>query len=298
MTVKALKRQLMAAIAMIMVSLIALSSSTYAWFTMNKTVTASGLTVKAQTEGGIKIKRLYATGNDANGSDSVTFTIADDQIPALLPTSTKDCENWVHAAALTDTLHNADTKTYIFVNEDKNYKALPPTSGALGYGTVGGLTGKYYYVFDKFVIMKDNNSQSFTDLYVSECTVTRSIGTSAVLSRSLRVAVTCGQNIYIFEPVPEATKEYDVVTGITKTDDTVETTTQKVIALQSSNSANQPMTLSATKLVEGVVDTVAGKEVTVYVYFEGEDGSHTTENISKGLENLTLNIKFSCTSVQ
>ena len=40
MTVKSLKKQLAAAIAMVVVAAVALSSSTYAWFVSNNTVTA------------------------------------------------------------------------------------------------------------------------------------------------------------------------------------------------------------------------------------------------------------------
>ena len=82
MTVKALKRQLMAAIAMIMVSLVALSSSTYAWFTMNKTVTATGLTVKARTEGGILIKRTYG-GTAADSVEFATGTAQSLPLPSM-----------------------------------------------------------------------------------------------------------------------------------------------------------------------------------------------------------------------
>ena len=50
MTVKALKKQLMAAIAMVVVSAIALSSSTYAWFASSSQVTAKGMQVTAKAE--------------------------------------------------------------------------------------------------------------------------------------------------------------------------------------------------------------------------------------------------------
>lgn len=50
MTVKALKKQLMAAIAMVVVAAVALSSSTYAWFASNNEVEATGLNVTAQSD--------------------------------------------------------------------------------------------------------------------------------------------------------------------------------------------------------------------------------------------------------
>ncbi|MDY4754320.1 MAG: hypothetical protein SO355_03110, partial [Candidatus Faecousia sp.] len=61
MNSKAIKRQLLAAIAMVLVAALALGSSTYAWFVASGTVTATGMSVKAQSEGGIVIR--FGTGN-------------------------------------------------------------------------------------------------------------------------------------------------------------------------------------------------------------------------------------------
>jgi hypothetical protein len=55
MTVKTLRRQLAAAIAMTLVSTVALGSSTYAWFTMNKTVTVTGMEMKTKVSGNLLI---------------------------------------------------------------------------------------------------------------------------------------------------------------------------------------------------------------------------------------------------
>lgn len=49
MSTKALKTQLLAAIAMVLVASIALGSSTYAWFASNNKVTADGMSVQATT---------------------------------------------------------------------------------------------------------------------------------------------------------------------------------------------------------------------------------------------------------
>lgn len=300
MTVKALKRQLMAAIAMIMVSLIALSSSTYAWFTMNKTVTASGLTVKARTEGGIQIKRTKG----GTGSDSAQFASSSTQ--QLLPTSTADGMTWAHAAAVGSSTHNADEKTYTLLNTTANFQEIPANENSIGFGTIGGTSTKtYYYVFDEFTITRDSNSKSFTDLYVSEVTASKTNGSITPLSSSLRVLVKCvtkdqGTKYYIFAPVADATKEYQVVTNIATSGTTVNITKETVTALLSADSANQPLTLQETQLYSGEVESLDGLNVTVYVYFEGEDDRHTTNNISAAagvLDELNITLKFSCSSV-
>ena len=300
MTVKALKRQLMAAIAMIMVSLIALSSSTYAWFTMNKTVTASGLNITARTEGGILIKE---EGSSEDGQESVKFTTAASNAAIkLLPTSTADLSTWVHAAALTSEAHDADVNTYTILNLSQNRAA-----GYVGYGSVTDSNSilNYYYAYDVFKITRDNNSKSFTDLYVSECTVKKVDATTGevvagnltALSNSLRVAVKCGSTVKIFAPLATEARAYTVITNIVDNGEgSVTRTSKDVTAIPSANSATQPLLISQTKLYDGEVESLNGVDVEVYVYFEGEDKDHATKNIGV-LDNVSVSLKFSCSAV-
>lgn len=60
MTVKSLKKQLMAAIAMVLVATIALGSSTYAWFAANNQVTAKTSQIGVQSNAGSLVIK-YAT---------------------------------------------------------------------------------------------------------------------------------------------------------------------------------------------------------------------------------------------
>jgi len=63
MTVKTLRRQLAAAIAMTLVSTVALGSSTYAWFTMNKEVTVKGMEMKTKVSGNLLISEDNVEAN-------------------------------------------------------------------------------------------------------------------------------------------------------------------------------------------------------------------------------------------
>lgn len=61
MNSKAIRKQLLAAVAMVLVAAVALGSSTYAWFVNNTQVTATDVTVTAQTAYSLLIKH-YASG--------------------------------------------------------------------------------------------------------------------------------------------------------------------------------------------------------------------------------------------
>jgi|GEM_PF-2575955 len=66
---KALQKQLIAAVAMVLVAAIAVSSSTYAWFAQNTAVTAEKVTVTAQTA-----KNLSISLDNSNWSTSAALT--------------------------------------------------------------------------------------------------------------------------------------------------------------------------------------------------------------------------------
>lgn len=103
MNSKAIKRQLLAAIAMVLVAAIALGSSTYAWFVSNTEVQATSSSVKstsatpnllivagATEAGGTNGSTWTAKITDGKTAESITST--DDT--ALYPASTNDCKNW------------------------------------------------------------------------------------------------------------------------------------------------------------------------------------------------------------
>lgn len=88
-------RKLVAAIALLALSTVSLIGSTYAWFTMNKEVSVTGMQVKAHAEEGLLINEVkLATSTswdeEAKAGDGESFT-------QLRPASTMDLANWWHA---------------------------------------------------------------------------------------------------------------------------------------------------------------------------------------------------------
>ena len=95
MTVKTLRRQLAAAIAMTLVSTVALGSSTYAWFTMNKEVSVTGMEVKAHSEEGLLINEIALATSNAWDNEATANTTP--TLIALRPASTQNFTKWWHA---------------------------------------------------------------------------------------------------------------------------------------------------------------------------------------------------------
>lgn len=108
MNSKAIKRQLLAAIAMVLVAAIALGSSTYAWFASNNKVEANGMKITATTEGAnleISLSNNFVAGTLAVASSAKGETLLpthyvtnDDKTTGKYKDNTDITKgNWAHA---------------------------------------------------------------------------------------------------------------------------------------------------------------------------------------------------------
>ena len=264
---------------MLLVAAVLLGSSTFAWFSMNRVVTATSMQVKARAEGGILIKRTITSGDATDASVNFGSTSA----VALLPTSTNDASAWWHAAGTAENDGTGIAASY----ETLTLTNTAPAAAALGTGTKGdAANGLYYYVYDSFTVVPDSNSSAFTDLWVSECSVASA---NQELSKSLRIAIVCGSNVVICAPIEGATLSYDVGNTGSNNCTAIDTHSSATTALAKSNT---------TTLATG---SASSQTVLVYAYFEGEDENHMTDNLNDALatalEGLVITVRFTCTSV-
>lgn len=86
-------KKLVPAVGMLAVSAMMLASSTYAWFTMNKEVSVTGMEVKAHAEEGLLINEVKLATSATWDSQAT----AGSNTIALRPASTSDLTNWWHA---------------------------------------------------------------------------------------------------------------------------------------------------------------------------------------------------------
>ena len=193
MNSKAIKRQLLAAIAMVLVAALALGSSTYAWFVASGTVTATGMSVQVQSEGGLAISY--------GGTAWATTATANMDLKKLFPASTKDLAKWVHATVTAPNSYAAAAKDYSDV-----------TGEVFNTGT--GTPKALFKDDNDYVVMKEflvrstaqDTASLAKGLFVKDIKVTttkdgKDADAEKRLSTSLRVGVQCGSNSYIFGPV-------------------------------------------------------------------------------------------------
>ena len=279
------KAKLLPAIAMLLVAVLSLSSATYAWFSMNTKVTATGMQVKAVAEDGI----LISNSDKATWTNSATAKVTS---ASLVPTSTAGGTTpaWAHNTSTNadDAQANQNATSY----EDLSLKWTNTTFGE-GFVDIAGGTAnskddneKSYVLLNEFYIKSSGNAltlgadKTYKDLYINDVTVT---GAANKIDNSLRVLVVVGSAAYIYAPV------IDQASGTTTMSYKFKNTTA-VTALNATTAAGYDKTTSTTSI--GNTNDSAVK-AQVYIYFEGEDANCKSTNIA-GIDttNLSVSINF------
>lgn len=286
MNSKAIKRQLLAAIAMVLVAAIALGSSTYAWFVASGSVTAKDMKVNVQSSGGLVIS--YAGADDAWG---VTASGKMTDSKALTPVSTSDMTDWSTAQAKVANNYEFDKTTI------KNV-----TTDVLPNGTYGDNT---YAVMRAFKIRSAAPGQLCKGLYVEKIEVT---GGKNTLDTSLRVgfrykyAPSGGEygttNSFITGPVT-------VTSAGGESEQNGPTTTYKFYSASTTTDGDaKDVTLTATgktaRIVPAETEVTNGTDKPVYVeifiWFEGQDHNLFSDNV-KAIDNMDITVTFTSDSM-
>ena len=285
MNSKAIKRQLLAAIAMVLVAAIALGSSTYAWFVASGSVTAKDMKVNVQSSGGLVIS--YAGADDAWG---VTASGKMTDSKALTPVSTSDMTDWSTAQAKVADNYEFDKATI------KNV-----TTDVLPNGTYGDNT---YAVMRAFKIRSAAPGQLCKGLYVEKIEVT---GGKNTLDTSLRVgfrykyAPSGGEygttNSFITGPVT-------VTSAGGESEQNGPTTTYKFYSASTTDGDAKDVTLTATgktaRIVPAETEVTNGTDKPVYVeifiWFEGQDHNLFSDNV-KAIDNMDITVTFTSDSM-
>lgn len=286
-------KKLASAAAMLLLSAAMLGTSTYAWFTMNKEVTVTGMKLKATAEQGLVISDY--TKADWKTDWEVTMANA----AVLAPTSTPalPTPTWVRAqSSELDDAQPLDPQGETYSDITLTYDGDPTTGEGIGSATrtvtVGSGTEANstnvttnYVLLRKFYIKSTGDTAWNQNLVIDEVTATTS-GTAMALDNSLRVLVKVGTNAFIYAPVQDAGsgtttmsyrwKDTTAVTALAPTDDSTCTSVTSIPAASSTD----PI------------------EVSMYMYFEGEDANCKSSNASGlTLNDITVSAKFKTADV-
>ena len=252
--VKALKKQLAAAIAMVCVAAVALGSSTYAWFVSNNSVDATISTISAQSNAPfLKITSGTGTITEATGT-SYSYGVGGNDAKAdkaLFPVQvtawTADAITWQSAYASNKGASTENTATRFTVKDADKEK---------------------YYLLEEFKIGTDGTTEgTFKNLRVADNGVKLVNTENSELDGALRLLVVCGENAVILDgtgTVVTTATGAGTITGV-------------------KTAANAPL-----------ADTIGkgeSKNVKVYAYYDGADQAVRTDNLAQ-LKAIAATITF------
>lgn len=268
MTVKSLRKQLAAAIAMTLVATVALGSSTYAWFVSNNQVTATTASISAQSNA-----PFLVISNDAIAAGTTTTAVTTAVANAtLFPVQMVEANDaattfkWESAYA---SLSNAATE-----KADTRF-------------VVQAADETKYYLKQTFHVGTNGTTQGqFKNLRVSGVTVETATDNDTI-DDALRIMVVCDAEVAIYD------KTGTLVT--TYTDTTAAQTIAGLTAAES-RSANGVATTAAyltgeasSAFFPATSGQISDKTVDVYLYYDGAVSVVNTDQINLlGSVNATL----------
>lgn len=124
-------KKLIPAAGMLAVSASMLATSTYAWFTMNREVSVTGMEMKAHSEEGLLINEVASATSDAWDNQATANTTP--TLISLRPASTQDFTKWWHANSMVSADEAGvgdDSGNTVEISDGVYYKEV--TAGASG----------------------------------------------------------------------------------------------------------------------------------------------------------------------
>ena len=261
--VKALKKQLAAAIAMVCVAAVALGSSTYAWFVTNNKVDATTSTISAQSNAAFMTIANGTTGANAVDTTSVTTEV---QTKALYPATFGEETGATKGKFMTGYGTKLDNGAL-----SGNLKLVG--TGTNPTGTYSEATAADYALLQDFNI--SSKGQNLTNLSIEKVENAKKSTSTSELAKALRILVINADGtvwaVYGQKDAADST-EYEV--KLTSAD------------------ANAAVTFG---------DITAGQNtvVHVYLYYEGKDAKVTTKNLQDNKLTATnaVTVFFTATAV-
>lgn len=178
MNSKAIRKQLLAAVAMVLVATIALGSSTYAWFATNNTVTAEGMSVTVKSDVTFLMIKAGAQEIEAIRNYKQTTDSAATATGQLYPAAHESITKLSDATATTGEAENATLTNWYY-----KYSTDPAVYGGSGKETskttIKNSDKAKYILINEFSLGLAEGSNAMQNIKVGNVTL-HTTGDSAV----------------------------------------------------------------------------------------------------------------------
>lgn len=264
-TVKALKKQLVAAIAMVLVAAVALGSSTYAWFVSNNKVTANTASISAQSNA--PFLKIAKTGETLSETTATQTAGPGDKVE-LYPSQ------WNNEI-------KKDTYQFESAYASKSSEATMLGGSRFAVGGVDAPKRPDYALKQSFDIgTTDEKAGSFQNLKVASVTITdNSKDSDQGFANAICVLVKCGDNWGVYRATDDGTELTAYGDGTT----IVNNLTGK----------------DGSNVSDAIATEIAANnnvKVDVYVFYDGSAEKVYTDNLAR-LKNCGVTVAFTATPV-
>ena len=261
------KRFLVTSILMLLLTVFALSTSTYAWFSMNTKVSATGMQVVAKTD---DTYLLIGTGDDDTAAEiqtanatTINLSVTDTESKVL---ACSPCLNSTHTGYLTTAGFNVDDEAITVAGVEVNTTATAAAvtnwftakAAASNASTIKAETARQLKSFSGYVIQ-----------------------------RTLYLTVAVGSNPADTLTVTGSITQKTGGTDVTAAKVIVTTDDEGFVILDSSkNAVAQDLKGSNTAITSSTVRTV-----NIYIYYDGENSNVYTNNVDY-LKGADIRLEF------
>lgn len=248
-------RKLIPAVCMLLLAAVMAGTSTFAWFSMNTTVTAGTMAVSATAPTNLRICKTNSD-NDSDWSGALSLT---DSLITMVPVS---CDNTNVELAFYKVQANGDKIGY----DDGAYKEDTTFKTATA--------GTDYYTTSFYIKAVGADA---SNLKLSTIKMNKG-GGEKKLDKALRVMAVCGEKKFIYEPVEDAAATYQAVKSLNN---------EKPVLGDNITVSN-----AASVLADTVTKTPV--KVTIYIWYEGQDPACKSSN-TVDMAGTTFTLSFTVT---
>lgn len=292
-------RKMIPAVIMLLISAMLVGTSTYAWFSMNKTVTVTGMTVKAKGTDNVMIA-------ETNSESAFAYGLNQTRTGNLQPASSIDGVDYFYTT-LTNVKADGTVRNATYTQYSEATTAAANTTSGKEYidsafNTNYGITSPaaatevYAYIDYSFYIKATNAAETAQNLRLSRCNLLYNNAAIASDAKAWRVAIfakstTAGSSVSDDVAVGNLTSilalsgaHYFSYAG---------DSTEKAVDDAPSTLAAVTNFGSAATLASINAGTTAYYKVTVRLWLEGEDTTCKNETFASLTKDWSLDLAFS-----
>lgn len=288
-------RKMIPAVIMLLISAMLVGTSTYAWFSMNKTVTVTGMSVKAKGNDNVTIS-----------TDDVTYNFSIDQTRTgnLKPASSIDGVDYYYTSTANVNSVNGAAKSAVYAAYNESTSQAHNDAGKTNYdadfNTNYGITSVttttvvYGYIDYQFYINATNSSGSASQyLIMDKCNLLYNNAVVDANIKAWRVAVFAKPYNRGTDSASHDEVSTTYLKSILKQDGAGYHTTGSAV-----NSTSSVAAVNAAIDDAVVIDNNVSSgyyKVTVRLWLEGEDTTCKNDTFATLDNNWTLDLSFSLT---